>query len=262
MAGSGMAIALLFVAFAFFQRRAQFAHDESRRLADENGRLLVASREEARTDALTGLPNRRALIADLTAAVAWETQRRAILILFDLDGFKQYNDAFGHPAGDMLLQRLGERLQAAVAPCGGTAYRMGGDEFCVLTPAEDSESTVWTAFTALSERGDGFEVGASYGIAEIPGDGATVATILHVADVRMYDDKATGPTVRRPPEHRRADGAHQRARPRPARARPARRPAERADRPRDGLLGRGDQAGRPSRRRCTTWARRRSRMRS
>ena len=192
VAGSGMAIALLFVAFAFFQRRAQFAHDESRRLAEENGRLLVASRREARTDPLTGLPNRRALIADLTAAVAWETQRRAILILFDLDGFKQYNDAFGHPAGDMLLQRLGERLQAAVAPRGGTAYRMGGDEFCVLTPAEDSESTVWTAFTALSERGEGFEVGASYGIAEIPGDGATVATILHVADVRMYDDKATG----------------------------------------------------------------------
>jgi diguanylate cyclase (GGDEF)-like protein len=192
VAGSGLAIAMLFLAFAFFQRRAQVAHEESRRLAEENGCLLDASRREARTDPLTGLPNRRALIADLTAALAWENQRPAILILFDLDGFKQYNDAFGHPAGDLLLQRLGLRLQAAVTQCGGTAYRMGGDEFCVLTPAEDSESAVWTAFAALSERGDGFEVGASYGIAEIPGDGATVATILHVADVRMYDDKAIG----------------------------------------------------------------------
>ena len=116
LAGSGMAIAMLFVAFAFFQRRAQVAHDESRRLAEENGRLLDTSRQEARTDALTGLPNRRALIADLTAALAWEEQRQTILILFDLDGFKQYNDAFGHPAGDLLLQRLGQRLQAAVTP--------------------------------------------------------------------------------------------------------------------------------------------------
>ena len=132
MAGSGLAIALLFFAFAFFQRRAQIAREESRRLAEENGRLLETSRAEARTDALTGLPNRRALIADLTAALAWEEQPQAILILFDLDGFKQYNDAFGHPAGDMLLQRLGQRLEAAITPVGGTAYRMGGDEFCVL----------------------------------------------------------------------------------------------------------------------------------
>jgi diguanylate cyclase (GGDEF)-like protein len=192
VAGSGLAIALLFGAFAFFLRRAQGAREESGRLADENGLLLEASRREARTDALTGLPNRRALIADLTETLAWHDQGRALLILFDLDGFKQYNDAFGHPAGDMLLQRLGQRLEAAIAPFGGTAYRMGGDEFCVLTPAEDSESAVWTAFTALSERGDGFEVGASYGMAEIPAEGATVASVLHLADVRMYDDKATG----------------------------------------------------------------------
>jgi two-component system, cell cycle response regulator len=92
----------------------------------------------------------------------------------------------------MLLQRLGTRLQAAVAPVGGTAYRMGGDEFCVLAPAEDSERTVWTAWTALSERGDAFEVGSSYGIAELPDEASSVAMALHVADVRLYDDKASG----------------------------------------------------------------------
>jgi diguanylate cyclase (GGDEF)-like protein len=192
LAGSGMAIALLFFAFAFFQHRSAIAQAESQRLAEENGRLLDASRDEARTDALTGLPNRRALIADLGAAVAWEADRRAILILFDLDGFKQYNDSFGHPAGDLLLQRLGRRLLAAVTPLGGVAYRMGGDEFCVLAPAEESELTVWAAFTALSERGEAFEVGASYGIAEIPADASSVALALHVADIRMYDDKASG----------------------------------------------------------------------
>jgi diguanylate cyclase (GGDEF)-like protein len=192
LAGSATAIALLFSAFAFLLRRSAIAHAETRRLAEENWCLLDTSRAEARADALTGLPNRRALVADLTAAVAWEADRRALLIVFDLDGFKQYNDAFGHPAGDLLLRRLGRRLEAAVAPLQGTAYRMGGDEFCVLAPAEESELVVWASFNALSERGEGFEVGASYGMAEIPAEASSVALALHLADVRMYDDKATG----------------------------------------------------------------------
>ena len=54
-------------------------------------------------------------------------------MLFDLDGFKSYNDTFGHPAGDALLTRLGSKLAAAVAPH-GSAYRLGGDEFCALLP--------------------------------------------------------------------------------------------------------------------------------
>jgi diguanylate cyclase (GGDEF)-like protein len=192
LVGSGLAIALLFCAFAFFQHRAETAKAESERLANENWHLLDTSREEARTDALTGLANRRALIADLTAVLDGDGGGRAVLILFDLDGFKQYNDSFGHPAGDMLLQRLGVRLDAAVTPLGGTAYRMGGDEFCVLAPAEDSERAVWTAWTALQERGNAFEVGSSYGIAELPGEASSVAMALHVADVRLYDDKASG----------------------------------------------------------------------
>ena len=56
-----------------------------------------------------------------------------VLLLFDLDGFKNYNDSYGHPAGDALLARLGSRLAAATAADGG-AYRIGGDEFCVLAP--------------------------------------------------------------------------------------------------------------------------------
>ena len=57
-----------------------------------------------------------------------------MLALFDLDGFKHYNDSFGHPSGDALLERLGERLERVVAGR-GRAYRMGGDEFCVLLDA-------------------------------------------------------------------------------------------------------------------------------
>ena len=61
--------------------------------------------------------------------------RTHALALFDLDGFKAYNDAFGHPAGDALLERLGGNLTAALGRA-GRAYRMGGDEFCVLAPVE------------------------------------------------------------------------------------------------------------------------------
>ena len=87
------------------------------------------------TDALTGLPNRRKLVADLEAAVA--SGARTLLMFFDLNGFKSYNDAFGHVAGDSLLARLGARLYEAVQP-DGMAYRLGGDEFCVIaTPPEE-----------------------------------------------------------------------------------------------------------------------------
>ena len=81
----------------------------------ENQRVLAHSRHEALTDPLTGLRNRRSLMADLEEELPNATLEAPVaLILFDLDGFKEYNDAFGHPAGDGLLGRLGERLADAV----------------------------------------------------------------------------------------------------------------------------------------------------
>ncbi len=82
---------------------------------------------------------------------------RCVLILFDLDGFKNYNDTFGHLAGDALLARLGGKLAAAVADH-GTAYRLGGDEFCVLLTRAPSEldAVVAAAAGALEERGENF----------------------------------------------------------------------------------------------------------
>ncbi len=82
----------------------------------ENQRTLSEAHGEARTDSLTGLRNRRCLMADLDMQLGLATRAdpRALL-LFDLDGFKEYNDAFGHPAGDGLLVRLAARLAEAVA---------------------------------------------------------------------------------------------------------------------------------------------------
>ena len=155
-------------------------------------RLLATSRSQALTDALTGLGNRRRLIADLEEdlLVATEQSPRALL-LFDLDGFKQYNDWHGHPAGDALLRKLGERLAAAV---GGDAraYRLGGDEFCVIVEGGELEArrVRGAALEALSDSTDGFEVACSCGLVMIPADATTSAAVLQVADERLYAQKA------------------------------------------------------------------------
>ena len=157
----------------------------------ENQRMLVRSRREATTDALTGLSNRRRLMADLErqARAATAEDPRAV-ILFDLDGFKQYNDSFGHPAGDALLARLGGRLASAIEPY-GRAYRLGGDEFCAVVRPGRSGLDVITAAstTALTERGEGFSVTSSHGEAVMPLETGEASEALQMADRRMYAEK-------------------------------------------------------------------------
>src|SRR5215217_416883 len=131
----------------------------------ENVSMLRASRDEALTDALTSLGNRRALTRELEHI----EDTRTVLALFDLDGFKHYNDTFGHPAGDALLVRLGSNL-ASCLEGRGRAYRMGGDEFCVLFEPghDDPDLLVGSAAAALSESGEGFSIGCSFGSIVLP----------------------------------------------------------------------------------------------
>jgi diguanylate cyclase (GGDEF)-like protein len=162
----------------------------------ENAGMLVASRREALTDALTGLGNRRALVRDLERAVAGDREA-VVLALFDLDGFKHYNDSYGHPAGDSLLQRLGAKLAAHVDGL-GTAYRMGGDEFCVLlTLRDDGEAQAAAAAHALAEHGDGFSITCSYGAIVVPTEADEAGEALRIADQRMYAHKNGGRTSAR-----------------------------------------------------------------
>jgi diguanylate cyclase (GGDEF)-like protein len=191
--GSAAVILLLFAAFAFVYRRAAVARRRAEGLATENHALLQASRVEALTDALTGLGNRRALMADLAAARTTVEGEQLLLVLFDLDGFKQYNDSFGHPAGDSLLARLGERLAATMEGF-GRAYRMGGDEFCITAPvaAEGAEAIASLAAAALTDEGTGFSVGCSYGFALMPADTRRADEALLMADQRMYAQKQSG----------------------------------------------------------------------
>jgi diguanylate cyclase (GGDEF)-like protein len=154
----------------------------------DNARMLAQSRLEAATDALTGLGNRRRLTADLASHLEdLDDGRPLMLTLFDLDGFKQYNDTFGHPAGDQLLERLGARLREAVAD-GGTAYRMGGDEFCVL---ERGAFRTAEAVEALSEHGEEFSIECSSGSVTMPAETTDATEALVLADRRMYIRKGS-----------------------------------------------------------------------
>ncbi len=160
----------------------------------DNVRMLRRARHDALTDSLTGLPNRRAFVDDLARLLesGGPVQRRK-LALFDLDGFKRYNDAYGHPAGDALLQRLSAELAEVVAGH-GQAYRLGGDEFCLLLDADGSDEVLRAAATALEARGDGFDVTASYGRVALPEDAADSEEALHLADRRMYAAKESRPS--------------------------------------------------------------------
>jgi two-component system cell cycle response regulator len=153
----------------------------------ENKRLL----EQVRTDELTGLGNRGRMQLDLPLLVSQASaERPAMLLLFDLNGFKHYNDTFGHPAGDELLVRLGQALGDAVA-ADGAAYRIGGDEFCVLLscPRERFEAVTRATAAALVASGPGFDVSSSWGAVEIPAEEDEPRAALQLADVRMYAQK-------------------------------------------------------------------------
>ena len=163
-------------------------------------RMLAASRAEALTDPLTGLGNRRRLMADFVDAVDLATAAAPMhLLLFDLNGFKSYNDTFGHNAGDQLLVRLSSALRAALAAEGGV-YRLGGDEFCALVKGDAAQLEVQlsAAREALTEHGIGFSITASLGSSTMPLEADTATNALQLADKRMYQEKAgTSPVASR-----------------------------------------------------------------
>ena len=153
--------------------------------------LLERSRRQALADELTGLGNRRLLVQDLKRRLAPAPGRQPFtLALFDLDGFKRYNDTFGHPSGDALLVRLAGRLADAVGPT--CAYRMGGDEFCAILHGEGriAAPALARAQDALSEHGDAFSITSSSGSVACPVEATSPSAALGVADGRMYVAKA------------------------------------------------------------------------
>jgi two-component system, cell cycle response regulator len=157
-------------------------------MSDRENKTLL---EQVRTDPLTGLANQGRMQVDLPAKVSRaDKEHPMMLLLFDLNGFKHYNDTFGHPAGDELLTKLGGALRDAVGE-DGTAYRIGGDEFCVLLTCERDrfEAVSLAATRALTAAGPGFDVSSAWGAVEVPDEESEPSAALQLADVRMYAQK-------------------------------------------------------------------------
>jgi diguanylate cyclase (GGDEF)-like protein len=139
---------------------------------------------QASSDSLTGLGNRRRLFRDLAASQLDGSS--STIVLIDLDGFKQYNDSVGHQAGDELLSTVGVGLNDAVGR-GGSAYRLGGDEFLLRLPGRVDDGDVAEIIDAAQGRVN-VSVGLSYGAAEL-GPREPLDHALRCADEMMYRDK-------------------------------------------------------------------------
>jgi len=159
--------------------------------------LLLANetlQHQALHDPLTDLPNRQLLLTRIAEAVlvAQRCGSGMVLLMLDLDRFKEVNDTFGHQLGDLLLQQVGRRLCQAVDAT-ATVARLGGDEFAVFLPTAD-EACAQEVALALGRaleasfliEGYPLQVEASIGIALHPTHGSDALTLFRHADVAMY----------------------------------------------------------------------------
>jgi GGDEF domain-containing protein len=137
---------------------------------------------EAKVDPVTGLPTHDKLVADMQAAVDAGEDRMVTLYLFALDGFKEYNDAYGGACGDALLEWLARKLRDAVGSY-GNAYRMRGGSFALLAVGSErfTSALCASAASALSENGDGFQIYCDVGQAALPAEVASPGAALELA---------------------------------------------------------------------------------
>jgi len=162
-------------------------------LALRDAKMVSEDREHARTDELTGLPNRRRFIAELELL----RRRTGTLLLLDLDGFKAVNDNYGHEVGDQLLKQITLRFNR-VLPNGVLIARLGGDEFGVVVYGQRNigndvalalRATCTYPFTL--SVGD-VKVGVSIGSVTTEGPTSTKEALLKRADTAMYEAKRNG----------------------------------------------------------------------
>jgi diguanylate cyclase (GGDEF)-like protein len=164
-----------------------------------NLRNLALAERRARTDVLTGLPNRRALddMLKLMLAQATRTGVPLSIVLADVDQFKEANDTFGHDRGDELLSTVADAFARSVRASDLVA-RLGGDEFVVVLPATDLEGArnVAENMAAATVKtrlvGVDWKITASFGIASFPHDGPDIETVMQIADRALYQAKRDG----------------------------------------------------------------------
>jgi diguanylate cyclase (GGDEF)-like protein len=143
----------------------------------------------ARTDDITGLPNRRRLIAELASF----SKTEGALLLLDLDEFKPVNDNYGHEIGNVVLQQVAQRFTRSL-PTGSVLARLGGDEFGVLING-NYEETLEAAYALQATCSypfliDGLSIKIGVSIGHVHNDGA--GELLERADAAMYEAKRSG----------------------------------------------------------------------
>ncbi|MEO7823715.1 MAG: diguanylate cyclase [Gemmatimonadaceae bacterium] len=174
---------------------------EGRRELDDINEMLQKKNEELErlsiTDGLTGLVNHRFLVQRLNeeGIRANRYHHEFSVLMADVDHFKQYNDEFGHPAGDEVLRRVADILRASVRP-GDTAARYGGEEFAVVMPetpaAEAFEIAEHVRARVASESFPGKKITLSIGVAEFPNDADLPHAVIAAADRALYEAKRDG----------------------------------------------------------------------
>jgi diguanylate cyclase (GGDEF)-like protein len=164
-----------------------------------NLRTLAVAELRAATDALTGLPNNRAVQETLRrkAAQAGRTATPLAALLFDLDHFKQVNDVHGHAKGDQVLAAVGDAASSAIR-ASDFVGRYGGEEFLALLPDTDREGAMRVAeklraaIAQLNVPGVTRKVTASFGVGVLPFDAVEPEQLLRVADRALYQAKGNG----------------------------------------------------------------------
>lgn len=185
-------ITMLLLTFMAFSFLALYAAESRRRL-----------HEESRLDALTGLPNRRAMEEEAARRTQLATRRGTpcALLMLDLDDFKKLNDTWGHGVGDRALQAAGALLLSTAEEVGQCSVaRMGGEEFAIMlsdwsvTAAHQLGEQLRTELAALRIRTQRGEIGftASIGVSSLQTGETTWAEMLQRADVALYGAKRAG----------------------------------------------------------------------
>jgi len=168
----------------------------------ERAAMLETLQHQTKHDTLTGLPNRTFLQEQIEAALLVDAhgESSAVLLMLDLDRFKEVNDIFGHLQGDLLLMQVGTRLRRALSSLSlpGTVARLGGDEFAVLLPmaGEEKACVVVQAIRMAFEEPFTIaempvQIDASIGVVLSPMHGKDAQTLLRRADIAMYNAKRT-----------------------------------------------------------------------
>jgi len=164
----------------------------------ENSRLYAETEEKARIDELTGLLNRRTLGELLTSEISRHSRYGGVLsiIILDLDSFKEFNDNYGHLAGDKLLKQIGNIMKRSIRNA-DQAFRYGGDEFAILlpnTPIDAASQVAERVRHRFASEADGGKAPftASLGLASWPADGIGPNEVIAAADAALYQAKKSG----------------------------------------------------------------------